>query len=189
MDSFSFATTGPKLPTNTPILMIRHDDMFSCQKMQLRMSEAENEDTPRFSTPFDRPVLAFVDMLALLTFAAVGKASHAPDGSIDLVATILVAFPFIVSWWGTSPLTQIYGHETDRGGNDSESNLVKDVLLKVARGWIIAVPLGIVGRGIMKGYVPPLPFIIVTLVATFVTLGIARILFTVLEDLFVEVVN
>jgi hypothetical protein len=48
--------------------------------------------------------------------------------------------------------------------------------------------LGVVLRGVIKGYAPPVPFIIVTLVSTFVILVLARVLFAIVEDVFVEIV-
>jgi hypothetical protein len=42
-------------------------------------------------------------------------------------------------------------------------------------------------RGVIKGYAPPIPFVIVTMIATLVILTVSRILFSVAEDFFVEV--
>jgi hypothetical protein len=140
-------------------------------------------DASTLSTPLDRPVLALVDLASLLVFAGIGKASHAPDGSFDLLAVASVAFPFVVSWFLTSPLTGVYSAD-ERSGN-----LLQDAFYKAGKGWIIAVPLGCVLRGIIKGYVPPLPFVVVTLIATLVLLGGARVLFAVGEDFFVELIN
>ena len=49
-------------------------------------------------------------------------------------------------------------------------------------------PLGVVLRGVIKGYAPPVPFIIVTLISTFIILVLARVLFAIVEDVFVEIV-
>jgi len=51
---------------------------------------------------------------------------------------------------------------------------------------VIAVPLGCALRGIIKGYVPPVPFVIVTLIATLVILSIGRSAYTALSELYVE---
>jgi hypothetical protein len=135
------------------------------------------------STPLDRPVLALVDVASLLTFAAVGKASHTPDGGIDPIAAASVAFPFLLAWFVTSPLTGVYAED------EREGNLVLETFLKSGKGWIVAIPLGCVIRGIIKGYLPPAPFVVVTMIATFVILGLGRLLFAVLEDFFVELAN
>ena len=133
-------------------------------------------------TPLDRPLLAIVDTAALVIFAAIGKSSHSADGSLDLLAVLITAFPFITAWLTTSPLTGVYSPD------DRETNIMISTTSKVAKGWVLAIPLGIVLRGVIKGYVPPTPFIIVTLLSTLVILAGARILFSVVEDFFVEFV-
>mmetsp|Transcript_2029 Transcript_2029/g.4595 ORF Transcript_2029/g.4595 Transcript_2029/m.4595 type:complete len:234 (-) Transcript_2029:350-1051(-) len=140
---------------------------------------------PTVYTPLERPVLAVIDTLALIVFAAVGKSSHSPDGSLDVAAVMVTAFPFIASWIVTSPLTGVYSPD-ERG---EEVNLVRSTVVKVGKGWALAVPLGIVLRGVIKGYIPPVSFMVVTLISTLVILGGARILFSVAEDFFVEFVS
>eukprot|EP00563_Minutocellus_polymorphus_P019771 CAMPEP_0197726172 /NCGR_PEP_ID=MMETSP1434-20131217/13828_1 /TAXON_ID=265543 /ORGANISM="Minutocellus polymorphus, Strain CCMP3303" /LENGTH=206 /DNA_ID=CAMNT_0043312013 /DNA_START=57 /DNA_END=677 /DNA_ORIENTATION=+ len=150
----------------------------------LSMQQQDGDDgSGSLSTPLDRPVLAAVDVAALLGFAAVGKASHSADGSLDIVAVASVAFPFVTSWLLTSPLTGVYTDDAKDG------NVVSESFLKTAKGWIVAVPIGIALRGVIKGYVPPISFAIVTLVATLVIVGGARVLFAFAEDFFVEMVN
>lgn len=124
------------------------------------------------ATPLDKPAKAAVDGVALITFAAIGKSSHAPDGSIDVAATLAVAAPFLLSWFATSPLTTVY----------EEVSGLSSVALQTARGWIVAIPLGIALRGFLKGYVPPTSFIVVTMVATLVILALARVVFTLVEE-------
>ena len=140
------------------------------------------------SLPTNRPVLAMIDTIALLGFAAVGKASHSADGSLDLAAVAATAFPFVASWFLTSPLTGVYDIAVPSVTNE-DTNLVKDTFLQTVKGWALAVPLGCVLRGIIKGYIPPISFVIVTLIATLVILTTARIAFAVAEDFFVELVN
>lgn len=145
----------------------------SSNKFRLLMSiESESKE---ISMPLDKPVLASIDFASLVTFAGVGKASHSADGSLDIAAVFLTAFPFLVAWYTTSPLTGVYK-------DDDGDNVALDALKVAAKGWIIAVPLGCVLRGIIKGYVPPAPFVIVTMIATLVILGGTRVLYAVVED-------
>lgn len=132
-------------------------------------------ESKEISMPLDKPVLASIDFASLVTFAGVGKASHSADGSLDIAAVFLTAFPFLVAWYTTSPLTGVYK-------DDDGDNVALDALKVAAKGWIIAVPLGCVLRGIIKGYVPPAPFVIVTMIATLVILGGTRVLYAVVED-------
>ena len=133
-------------------------------------------------TPLDRPLLAIVDTISLVIFAAIGKSSHSADGSPDSLAVLITAFPLITAWMVTSPLTGVYSPD------DRETNVMISTASKVAKGWVLAIPLGIALRGVIKGYVPPTPFIIVTLLSTLVILAGVRILFSVVEDFFVEFV-
>ncbi|KAL7470040.1 hypothetical protein ACHAXS_010289 [Conticribra weissflogii] len=148
-------------------------------------NQSDIQNNPTIYSPLDRPVLALVDTLSLIIFAAVGKSSHSPDGSLDFVAVLVTAFPFIASWIATSPLTGVYSPD-ERG---EEVNLVGSTVFKVGKGWALAIPLGIALRGVVKGYIPPVSFMVVTLIATLVILGGARVLFSVAEDFFVEFVN
>jgi hypothetical protein len=137
---------------------------------------SEGEGVP--SSPLDRPVLATIDTAAILAFAAVGKASHSGDGSIDFLAVAMTALPFLLSWFATAPLLGCYtpGATAD----------VKSAVLQTGKGWIIAVPLGCVLRGVIKGYVPPVPFVIVTLISTLIILSIGRSAYTALSEVYVE---
>jgi len=131
------------------------------------------------SSPLDRPVLSAIDATALFVFAGVGKASHsAVDGSLDLGAVLVTAFPFLLSWFLVAPLVGSYTPDATRD--------VKSAAVQTAKAWILAVPLGCVLRGVIKGYVPPVPFVVVTLIATLVILSLGRVGYTVLSELYVE---
>jgi hypothetical protein len=129
------------------------------------------------SSPLDRPVLSLIDATMLFIFAAVGKASHASDGSLDILAVLATAFPFLLSWFLTAPL---WGCFTPMATGD-----LKESVLYTAKGWVVAIPLGCVLRGLIKGYVPPIPFVVVTLLATLVLLGGGRAAYTAASELFV----
>mmetsp|Transcript_1891 Transcript_1891/g.5002 ORF Transcript_1891/g.5002 Transcript_1891/m.5002 type:complete len:167 (-) Transcript_1891:514-1014(-) len=131
------------------------------------------------SSPLDRPVLSAIDAASLLVFAGIGKASHsAVDGSIDPLAVLATAFPFLLSWFLVAPLVGSYKPGATRD--------VSSAAVQSARAWIIAVPLGCVLRGVIKGYVPPLPFVLVTMISTLVILSAGRVGYTVLSELYVE---
>jgi hypothetical protein len=142
-------------------------------RTQLEMSSADED--AGLSTPLDKPLLAAVDFAALVTFAGVGKASHSSDGALDIQAVLTTALPFLFAWFATSPFTGIYKDGDDDGGALSAGKVA-------AKGWIVAIPLGCALRGVIKGYVPPIPFVIVTLIATLVLLGGSRILYSVVEN-------
>jgi hypothetical protein len=129
------------------------------------------------STPLDRPVLSLIDCTMLFIFAAIGKASHASDGSLDVLAVLVTAFPFLLSWFLTAPFLGCF---TPMATGD-----LKESAIYTAKGWAVAIPLGCVLRGLIKGYVPPIPFVVVTLLATLVLLGGGRAAYTAMSELFV----
>lgn len=144
------------------------------------MSQLSEDDTlddiPK--SPFDRPVLSLIDFFSIFAFAAVGKASHSADGSLDVMAVAQTAFPFLLSWFVTAPLLGCY--------TPSATADLKSSVTQTAKGWIVAIPLGCIIRGISKGYIPPLPFVIVTMIATFIILNIGRAGYTALSEMYVE---
>jgi len=143
----------------------------------LSLLKKKNDGIP--FTPFDRPVLSMIDTVSLLIFAAIGKASHsAVDGSIDIGAVLVTASPFLLSWFVVSPFVGCYTPDATKD--------VPSAAIQVAKGWIIAVPMGCILRGLIKGYVPPVPFVAVTLLSTLVILSIGRVGYTVLSELYVE---
>lgn len=128
------------------------------------------------SSPLNRPSLALLDLISLLAFAAVGKASHAVgDGSFleEAVGVARTAFPFVVSWFVTSFATGVYGPLMSDDAPKSSSRLAAS-WAQTAKGWAVAIPLGCVGRGLLRGYAPPVPFVVVTMIATLVILGVVR---------------
>ena len=195
LSSNAFTLTSPSRITKTcrsrPISFTRNSSPNEHHRnIKLRVSENNNDlvdevdSSPIFYTPADRPVLAAVDVIGLIIFALIGKSSNSADGSLDLPGVLFTAFPFASAWLVTSPLTGIYAPDEIRG----DSNVVTSTALKVAKGWVVAVPLGIVLRGLLKGYVPPVPFIIVTMISTLVILAGIRLLFNFVENFFVELV-
>jgi hypothetical protein len=166
---------GPRHPSHVRVQLSDDDEP----------NQFTNSDSsPTLYTPADRPVLAVIDVIGLIIFAFIGKSSHSADGSIDVVGVLSTAFPFVTSWLASSPLTGVYSPD-ERGG---DTNVISSTAIKVAKGWALAVPLGIAMRGVLKGYVPPVPFIIVTMISTLVILAGIRLLFNVVENFFVELV-
>jgi Protein of unknown function (DUF3054) len=147
-------------------------------------SSLENSvnDNQLIATPMDRPLLACLDFVTFLLFAAIGKASHTSTESafLEIQSIMLTAAPFIVAWYMTSPFTKVY-YSKKKNTNETNYMMILDSIQQTAKGWIIAVPIGCILRGIMKGYIPPLPFVIVTMISTLVLLGFVRLIFALVE--------
>jgi len=126
----------------------------------------QNQESP-YAAMLRNPKLILVDALSITLFAALGKTSHSNvvDGdSIGfLLSVLMTALPFLLSWFTITPLLGCY--------NDDSSEKLSETILK---GWAISIPIGIGLRGLIKGYVPPTPFIIVTMISTLVIIGVGR---------------
>eukprot|EP00577_Skeletonema_sp_RCC1716_P018209 CAMPEP_0113379660 /NCGR_PEP_ID=MMETSP0013_2-20120614/4343_1 /TAXON_ID=2843 ORGANISM="Skeletonema costatum, Strain 1716" /NCGR_SAMPLE_ID=MMETSP0013_2 /ASSEMBLY_ACC=CAM_ASM_000158 /LENGTH=251 /DNA_ID=CAMNT_0000261947 /DNA_START=17 /DNA_END=772 /DNA_ORIENTATION=+ /assembly_acc=CAM_ASM_000158 len=189
-------TTTPLLQSKSINLSLKQNSQQGGQRLRTSLFAVEpdsNNDSSidsssglqKIYTPINRPLLAVVDTISLVVFAAIGKSSHSANGDLDIFAVLMTAFPFVTAWLSTSPLTGVYSPDD----TSDESNVIVSTGMKVVKGWAIAVPLGIALRGVIKGYVPPTPFIIVTLISTLVILVGVRVLFAIAEDIFVEMVN
>jgi len=105
---------------------------------------------------------ASADAFALLLFAAIGRVNHASDGG-SLFGT---AAPFLLAWYPAALLLHTY--------KEPDNPDFKAALLPLLPAWAVAVPLGCAGRGLAQGYMPPLPFWIVSLVVIGVLMTAGR---------------
>ncbi|CAM9764790.1 unnamed protein product [Chrysoparadoxa australica] len=132
-----------------------------------------------------RKGLAFGDFAALTVFAWIGRwawvecpliEKRVPDGSllcrsshgsgaIDF-GVLQTALPFYLGWFGVSPLLGSYANEATA----NQGEMIK----KLAPAWGVSIPAGIAIRGLYKGEVPPVPFMVVSMVATGVALAAWR---------------
>jgi len=107
----------------------------------------------------------------LLLFAAIGRSIHTGGVSLDL-QVLQTAAPFIGAWLVLAPFLGAYTPDATR----STGEAVKTVLLS----WVVSVPMGLIGRGVIKGDVPPVPFMAVTMTTTLVLLLVWRALVVLL---------
>lgn len=107
-------------------------------------------------------LLAGGDVLALLTFAAIGRFSH--GFSVFEFETLRTADPFIAGWFLSAYFLGGFG-EDGRGIN----GLPKAVTAS-AKSWALGIPLGIVIRASSAGHFPSYSFILVSMGSTAVLL-------------------
>lgn len=93
------------------------------------------------------------DTFALLLFAIIGRWQH---GEIVDIETLTTALPFMIGWFSAAVWLNGYG-KSARGGNG-----ILPAAGVAAKCWAVGIPVGIILRGIFRGYVPPLTFAIVT---------------------------
>ena len=109
--------------------------------------------------------LAAGDAVALLVFATIGRFNH--HEGLVLAGIVDTALPFLVGWFVTAPFLGGYG-------KDAQSGNVGKAVGAAAKSWVAAIPVALVVRSVLRGYVPDKSFIIVSFVATAVLLLGAR---------------
>ncbi|KAL6216731.1 hypothetical protein ACLB2K_009950 [Fragaria x ananassa] len=107
-------------------------------------------------------LLAGGDVLALLTFAAIGRFSHGfPVFDFE---TLRTADPFIAGWFLSAYFLGGFG-EDGRGTNGLSKAVVAS-----AKSWALGIPLGIGIRAYTAGHIPSLSFVLVSMGSTAVLL-------------------
>ncbi|KAH9539707.1 hypothetical protein CY35_15G071400 [Sphagnum magellanicum] len=115
-------------------------------------------------------LLAGGDVVALLSFAVIGRFSHGITTlDWDVVRT---ADPFIAGWLLGSYFLGGFGPE------GQGLNGVPSAALAAIKSWAVGIPLGLVVRGLATGHVPPQPFILVSLGSLFFLMVGWRTVFT-----------
>ncbi len=114
------------------------------------------------------------DALALLVFAAIGRANHGEASGLAAIAQVAeTAAPFALAWFAAAALL---------GGFDaSKTATVRSMLGRTALAWLIAWPIGLGLRALIRQSAVPLSFAIVTLLTVLLILGGWRALFAIVE--------
>ena len=104
----------------------------------------------------NRPFLAVGDISSFILFALIGRAQHGEDGNI--LDAITTTFPFLITWLLISPLLGAYSRQATSSIGAVPLAVIPSVLLSTIGG------VGI--RSVIKGYIPPIVFGVVTLIVT-----------------------
>ncbi len=93
----------------------------------------------------------------LCLFAAIGRGNH--NEGLSFFTILGTALPFLLSWTTSSSFLGAYTREATASTGKAALNLLP--------AWAVSVALALAMRGVIKGYMPPTPFIMVSLVSTF----------------------
>ena len=138
----------------------------------------EDDEEPS-SPPMYRPILAAVDLAALILFAALRKADIAAGGG-DLLALVKRIVPFVFSWIITSPISGVYAPP-------KRSDDIYSELFTAIKAWIVSFPLGFILRAMMDGNIPSLSTIVVTFFFTLIHLVGARVFFSMVDQTYEQI--
>jgi hypothetical protein len=108
-------------------------------------------------------LLAGGDILAFLIFAAIGRASHSEAAGIDALAQIAeTAAPFAIGWFVVAPLAGAFDGDI--------ATRPRRMLGRTALAWLLAWPLGLLLRALIRQSGIPLSFAIITLLTNMLIL-------------------
>lgn len=94
------------------------------------------------------------------------------DLGMNLIEVLGTAGPFLISWFVLSPFLGAY--------NRKATATLGSIPVELLPGWLVSMTGALTIRGILKGTVPPVPFIVVSLIVTFTLLSAWRCLYIVL---------
>jgi hypothetical protein len=108
-------------------------------------------------------LLAAGDALAFMVFSAIGRASHSEAAGLAALAQVAeTAAPFAIGWFVVAPLAGAFRAEIVAQP--------RRMLTRTALGWLLAWPVGLLLRALIRQTSIPLSFAIVTLITNMLIL-------------------
>jgi hypothetical protein len=108
-------------------------------------------------------LLAGGDALAFLVFSALGRASHSEAAGLDAIMAVAeTAAPFAIGWFAVAPLAGAFKPEV--------VGRPRRMLARTALAWLLAWPLGLLLRALIRQAGIPLSFALVTLITNLLIL-------------------
>jgi len=122
-------------------------------------------------------LLVIGDATVFLIFAAVGRRSHGEAASLSTFLQVAgTAAPFALGWFIVAPFIGAYRRRKTTG--------VGKMAQWTALSWVAAWPVALLFRGIaVDRAVPPLKFMLISLISNMVFLEVWRVLFAWLSGL------
>jgi len=122
-------------------------------------------------------LLVIGDAIVFLIFAAVGRRSHGEAASISSFLQVVgTATPFALGWFIVAPFVGAYRRRKTTG--------VGKMARWTALSWVAAWPVALLFRGIaVDRAVPPVTFMLISLISNMVFLEVWRALFAWMSGL------
>ena len=176
------AAVSPTPRGHPSLPVLTRSTFLPTRSVYLRLSE---ESRPTFTPPSVSvspvaysdlaSVLAVGDVTCLIAFAAIGRADHAREEG----SALATAAPFIVAWLAAAPPLGAYSQTSAKRSSD---NSLLSATLTPLPAIAVAVPAGCAARGLLQGYMPALPFWIVSAIAITVLTLAWRVGYSVAAD-------
>ncbi|MCS6842227.1 MAG: DUF3054 domain-containing protein [Roseiflexus sp.] len=118
-------------------------------------------------------LLVIGDALALLVFAAIGRASHGEDAGLTALAQVTeTAAPFIIGWFAVAPLIGAYRADI--------TGAPQRMLARTTLTWLVAWPVSLGLRAFIRQTTIPLSFALVTFIAVLTIMTLWRSAFALI---------
>jgi len=107
--------------------------------------------------------LAAGDVVAFLVFAAIGRRSHNEAAGISAIAQVAeTAAPFALGWFAVAPFAGAF--------RSAVNGSPRAMLARSALAWLLAWPIGLGLRALIRQTSIPISFAIVTLITNMIIL-------------------
>ncbi len=128
---------------------------------------------PAIAMPGRTAALVAGDAVAFLIFAAIGRASHAEGAGLDAIVQVAeTAAPFLAAWYAVAPFLGAY--------RPHQTATPRGMLARTALSWLVAWPIGLGLRALVRHSGIPVSFAIVTFLTVLAILAIWRTIFVLL---------
>jgi hypothetical protein len=108
-------------------------------------------------------LLAAGDALAFMIFAALGRASHSEAAGFAAILQVAeTAAPFAIGWFVVAPFAGTYRADI--------ASRPRQMLERSALAWLLAWPIGLLLRALIRQTTIPLSFALVTLITNLLIL-------------------
>jgi hypothetical protein len=135
---------------------------LATQLSSLGVSEWRAVSKPWVETYSAKPQLLVGDVLGLIAFAALGRASHG-ESPFNPIGDLLTAFPFLCAYLAAAKPLGAFEDEAVSG--------YRQMLHSLGPTWAATTLGGVALRAIGKLSAPPLPFVVVSAISTFIFLA------------------
>lgn len=108
------------------------------------------------------------DVATFVLFAVIGRASHSEAAGLSAIVEVAkTAAPFALGWFVVAPWLGAF--------SPAVATEPRQIVGRVALAWLLALPLGLVGRALLIGRGSPLSFAVVTFLVALAMLLIWRV--------------
>jgi hypothetical protein len=134
------------------------------------MARTHHIEQPASTNARQTALLIAGDIITFVVFAAIGRRSHGEAAGFEAILQVLeTAAPFMIGWFVVSPFVGAFKREIVLQP--------RSMATRTALAWLLALPIGLVLRALIRNTGIPTSFAVVTFLVVLVLLGGWRTIF------------